>query len=313
MYRNFFTIAIRQLRKNKMYSVIKIGGFALSIAACILIALFIRYELSYDKNYPDGDRIYRVYGVFNDNGTLHKGESFQPPMAKTIKKDFPEVEMAGRIMPSPLFDRVGNNYVRREDQKENNYESGFIYADQEFLDILQIPMVYGNRAQALAEPNSLVISKKIADKYFPGQNPLGKLFVLNDDTKRALKIGGVMQNFPSNSHLQYDFLMTLTNVELWPGEQPGWRSSNYPIYLKLRPGTNPVAFEKKLTRDILHNYIVASMKEAGDKRADEIKKNASLHLQPISDIYLGSYDFDGNIIKNTGDIRIIKLFGFVAI
>jgi putative ABC transport system permease protein len=137
--------------------------------------------------------------------------------------------------------------------------------------------------------------------------------VLNDDTKRALKIGGVMENFPSNSHLQYDFLMTLTDVELWPGEQPSWRSSNYPIYLKLRPGTDPVAFEKKLTSDILDNYILPSMKEAGDKRADEIKKNASLHLQSISDIYLGSYDFDGNIIKNNGDIRIIKLFGFVAI
>ena len=70
--------------------------------------------------------------------------------------------MAGRIMPSPLFDRVGNNYVRREEQKENNYESRVTYANQEFLDILQIPMVYGKRSQALAEPNSLVISKRIA-------------------------------------------------------------------------------------------------------------------------------------------------------
>src|SRR6185436_11425921 len=125
MIKNYFKIAIRQLRKQKMYSAIKIGGFALSIAACLLIALYIKDELGYDKSYPDGDRIYRVVGELNDNGTIRKDVDFPPPMANAIKKDFPEVEKSGRFMPNTLFTGAGNNYLRQADQQQNTYESGF--------------------------------------------------------------------------------------------------------------------------------------------------------------------------------------------
>ncbi|MEP6949242.1 MAG: ABC transporter permease, partial [Ginsengibacter sp.] len=131
MFKNYFKIAIRQLRKQKMYSAIKIGGFALSIAACLLIALFIKDELGYDKSYPDGDRIYRIVGEYEDNGTIGKGVDFPPPMAKVVKKDFPEIEKSGRFMPNTLFTGAGSNYLRRADQQQNTYEDGFTYADQE--------------------------------------------------------------------------------------------------------------------------------------------------------------------------------------
>jgi putative ABC transport system permease protein len=178
MIKNYFKIALRQLRKQKMYSAIKIGGFAMSIAACLLIALFIKDELGYDKSYPDGDRIYRIVGNFNNNGTIEKWVSFPPPMAKVIKKDFPEVEKSGRFMPNTLFPRAGSNYLRRADEQQNIYEDGFTYADHEALDILNIQMVYGNKAHALDEPNTMVISKRKSDKYFPNQNPVGKTMLL---------------------------------------------------------------------------------------------------------------------------------------
>ena len=267
MIKNYFKIAIRQLRKQKMYSAIKIGGFALSIAACLLIALFIKDELSYDKSYPDGDRIYRVVGAYNDNGTILKGTDFPPPMAKAIKNDFPEVEKSGRLMPNTLFPGAGSNYIRRTDQQQNTYEDGFTYADQETLNILNIPMVYGDKAHALDEPNTLVLSKKKADKYFPNQNPVGKTMFLNDNN-RPYKIGGVMKDFPTTSHLQYDFFLTLTGVELWQGEQTGWGSSNYPIYLKLRPGTNVAQFEKKLTANLLKNYFIPGAIASGQSQKD---------------------------------------------
>src|SRR5437016_3111254 len=109
MLKNYFKIALRQLRKQKMYSAIKIGGFSLSIAACLLIALYIKDELSYDRSYPDADRIYRVTGEYNDNGKIEKGADMPPPLAGVLKKDFPEVEMSGRLMPNPLFWGAGNN------------------------------------------------------------------------------------------------------------------------------------------------------------------------------------------------------------
>src|ERR1044071_10187733 len=118
-----------------MYSSIKVGGFALGITACFLIALFIRDELSYDRHIPEADRIYRVVDVYNNNGNIEKGTWFQAPFANALKEDYPEVEKAGRINSSPLFGAGGNEF-RPADQLENTYEEDFTYADQEFLELL---------------------------------------------------------------------------------------------------------------------------------------------------------------------------------
>ena len=310
MFKNYFKIAIRQLHKQRMYSIIKIGGFALSIAACLLIALFISNELSYDKSIPGKEYIYRVFASYNDNGTIEKGTSFQPPFAKAIKKDFSEIELSGRLMPNTLFPGAGSNYIRRTDQQENTYEPGFTYADQSILDILQLPMLYGKREHALDRPNTMVISKKKADKYFPNQNPVGRTMFLNDDKNKTYTIAAVMEDFPATSHLQYDYFLTLSGIELWPGEQTGWRSSNYPVYIKLRPGTNVTSFEKKLTDDVLKNYIIPTMKEDGDKDADNEAKKSFLYLQPVTDIHLKSFDINDGLPH--GDIRFVWLFGSIA-
>jgi putative ABC transport system permease protein len=309
MIKNYFLIAIRQLRKQKMYSAIKIGGFALSIAACLLIALFINDELNYDNTYPDAARIYRVIGYYNNNGAVEKFVDFPPPMAKVIKKDFPEVEISGRVMSNTLFKGAGSNYVKRTNQAENNYEDGFTYADKEILDILKLPMVYGNASHALDEPNTMLITKKKADKYFPNQNPVGKSLMLNNE--KAFKIAGVIEDFPSTSHIQNDFFLTLTGVQFWDGEQTDWGSTNYAIYLLLKPGTDTKAFEKKLTAGIFKNYWLPSMIAGGQKDAENEVKKVSFHTQVIGDIHLKSYDIHDGISHN-GDIRFVWLFGGIA-
>ena len=217
MLKNYLKIAIRQLRRQKMYAAIKIGGFALGIAACLLIGLYIRDELSFDKSYPDQDRIYRVIGYYNNSdGKTEKGVDWPAPMGKALKSDFPEVEISGRLMPNSLFEKAGSNEVRRADQAQNTYEQGFTYADQEILDILQLPMVYGKREIALKEPLTMVISKRKADKYFPGTNPVGQVMYLNNDKTKPYRIGGVMANIPETSHLRkFDFLLTLKGVECY--------------------------------------------------------------------------------------------------
>src|SRR5664279_997770 len=98
MIKNYFKIALRQLRKQKMYSAVKIGGFALSIAACLLIGLFIKDELSYDKSYPDGSRIYRLVEFYAHDGKVEKGTDYPAPISKALKADFPEIEKTGRLM-----------------------------------------------------------------------------------------------------------------------------------------------------------------------------------------------------------------------
>ena len=148
MFENYFKIGWRNLTKQKMYSAIKIGGFALGIAACFLIALFIRDELSFDKHYPDGNRIYRVVGVINENGEIKKGVHFAAPMAEALKLDYPEIEKAGRFNNNELFG-AGSMELRRADKLENSYEEGMTFFDQELLEILQLPFINGNPMRAL--------------------------------------------------------------------------------------------------------------------------------------------------------------------
>ena len=150
MIKNYLKIAIRQLRKQKMYSAIKIGGFALSIAACLLIGLYIKDELSYDKSYPDTDRIYRLVEYYTHDGKVEKGDDYPAPISNALKADFPEIEKSARLMSNSLFPGAGSNELRRADQVENAHEEGFTYADQDLLNILKLPMVYGDRSKALA-------------------------------------------------------------------------------------------------------------------------------------------------------------------
>ncbi|HRH48720.1 MAG TPA: ABC transporter permease [Panacibacter sp.] len=310
MFKNYFKIAARQLAKQKMYSAVKIGGFALSIAACLLIALYIKDELSYDRSWANADRIYRITGEYDNNGKIETGVAWPAPMAKALREDYPEVEKAGRFMDAPLFYCAGSNQVRTTDQQQNTYEAGFSYADQDMLDILQVPMVYGDRAHALSEPNTIVISKSKADKYFPNQNPVGKTIILNDDNNRIYKIGGVMEDFPATSHIHYSFLLTMTGYQLWDGEQTQWSASNYPVYVLLKPGTDVAKFQTKL-KGILTKYYLPMMKQSGDKDADNFAEKAKLIAQPISSVHLYSADINDGLQK--GDIKFVWLFGGIAI
>jgi putative ABC transport system permease protein len=310
MIKNYLKIAVRQLRKQKMYSAIKIGGFALSIAACLLIGLYIKDELSYDKSYPDTNRIYRLVEYYTHDGKIEKGNDYPAPISKALKADFPEIEKSARLMPNSLFQNAGSNELRRADQVENAHEEGFTYADQDLLDILKLPMVYGNRSKALAEPNTMVISKRKADKYFPNQNPVGKVMYLNNDQTKPYRIGGVMENPPKTSHLQFDFLLTLNGIEFYKGEQTNWNASNYPDYVLLRPGTNIDQLNKKITVDIDKNYLLPALLSISYKDAEKELKKLSFKLQPISDIHLYSYDIQDEF--QHGDIRFIWLFGAIA-
>ena len=309
MINHYIKIALRNMSRQKMYALVKIGGFAIGIAACLMIALLVKNELSYDTQYKNADDIYRLIGVFNNSGKIEKGVSFPAPMAKAILKDFPEIQNAGRIMPNNLFNGAGSNQFRRGDKVDNTYEDGFCFADQEVLDILDIKMVYGERKHALTQPFSLVISKRKADKYFPGENPVGKTVYLND-MKQPITIGGVMENFPTTSHLQYDFFISLAGVRFWDGEQETWNASNYSIYVLLRPGINIPSFERKITEDILKNYVVPNMQKQGSTDIDKVLKSAHVMMQPIKDVHLKSYDIDD--WEPRGDQRFVWLFSAIA-
>lgn len=313
MIRNYFKIAWRNLVKHKLYSAIKIGGFAFSIAACLLIGLYIAHETSYDKSYPDKDQIFRAVGQFNDeNGNTLKGLAFQAPMAEVLKANFPEIIEAGRLLPNPLFG-AGSNQVSTDARPESVHEGGFVYANQELLDILALPMAHGPRQHALTEPNTLVLIASKAKKYFPEGDPLGKVIYLNNDKSKPYTVKGVLEDIPDNSHLfGYDFFLSLSGEPFYPGEQTNWMASNHITYFKIRPGTNLDQLSAKMTRNVLDAYWIPAIKAAGRQVPDRIN-TAKLTLQPISDIHLHSGDLrDYNEANPKGDIRFVWLFGVIA-
>jgi putative ABC transport system permease protein len=308
MFQNYLKIGWRNLTKQKMYSSIKTGGFALGIAACLLIALFIRDELNYDLHYAEKGRIYRVVGIWEDEGEKEKGAFFPAPLAKALKEDYPEIEKAGRFNQVSLFG-AGSNEVRRADQLESYYEEGFTYGDQDLLDILQIPMVSGSNEHALVEPKTIVISKRKADKYFPDEDPIGKDLILNNREDRRYTIKGVMEDFPATMHVEYDFIMTLAGIDFYPGEQENWYANNYFTYILLRPDADPGHLADKL-KSLVKSYYLPTWLNAGVVDATERVDRLSFELQPITDIHLRSEGIHDRL--SHGDIRFVWLFGAVA-
>lgn len=306
MIRNYLKIAYRQLLKQKMYAVVKIGGFALGIAACLLIGLYIRNETSFDRFYPGADHIFRVVG----DGEMSRGLAWPAPMSKAIQKDFPEVEFAGRMRL--LNSYLGHAELRPANEPQNTYEQGIIYIDQSFFNAFKLPIVYGDGPTALKEPYTMVISKTIADKYYRGQNPVGKVMYIDDDRSHPYRIGAVMADIPANSHLHpFKFFITLSWMEFGANEQNDWRWYNYIQYIKLKAGTNVAEFEKKLNTDLRKNYWMPEARKGGAQDPKREAEKFHVYLQQVPDINLYSYDFSDGLTN--GDIRFVWLFGAIAL
>ena len=305
MYLQFLKISWRTIQRQKMYSSIKIGGFAIGIAACVLIGLFIRDEQNVEQHQVDGNRIFRMANSYSGPDWEGKWTLIAAPIRKILYDNYPELEKVGRIHTV-----VKDFQFRRADQERNIFEEKFIYADPELLEILELQMIYGERGSALAKPNSIVLTKSKADKYFPNENPIGKLVSLNDDA-RILTVGGVIEDFSSQSHLKYNFIISLADYEFWRGEQTSWCCNNYDFYVKLRPDADKADLEEKLLY-VRDNFVVPELIAKGSAEAEEVKKYSSYYLQPVSDIYLNPQEVSDSL-SDHGDIQINWVLGVVAL
>lgn len=307
MFSNYLKTGWRNLAKYKMYSAISIGGFALGITACLFIALFIRQQSAYDKQYPDKDRIYRVVGAFGGKEEVSRNTYVPPPLAKTLTKEFPQIELAGRLLSGELFGTKGK--IQVANKKQVFFEDNILFADHDLLKILQPHFTSGDADHALSEPNTIAISQSKADKFFPGGNPLGKTLILNDDQSNPYRIGGVFNDF-TTSHLQPGILVSMTGRELWPGEQSSWDTNIYHTYIKVKPGTDVEHLSQRITKVIVKTYYFAAWSKSGIPGARELVNNVKLELQPVSEIYLHSKDIHDGLFH--GDIRLLWMFGVIA-
>ena len=298
MFKNYFKIAVRNILAQKAYSFINISGLAVGMAACILILLFVDDELSYDKYHEKSDRIVRVSRAWkNIDGqtSLHLGQ-VAPPFAPLLKSDF-----EGIVLNAVRFLRDDPLITYMETKIE---EERFFFADPDVFEVFSWKMIQGDPVTALKEPNSLVITQSTAEKYFGGDDPIGK--VLNYDNQVDMKVTGVMEDVPRNSHFTVDFLCSFQTVEDFFGLEnlmSNWGSNNYSSYLLLPEGYDYLDLQAQLG-GFLNKHLQTGR---NGRKPEEYNE---LTLWPVTDIHLHSH-LDSELEAN-GDIAYVYTFTVIA-
>jgi putative ABC transport system permease protein len=293
MFKNYFKVSMRSLLKHKFYSFINIAGLSLGLAACLLITMYISNELSYDKFHQDADRIYRMAG--NQNGRWTPAR-----LGIQAKMDFPEIEETVRIQGpySQTFNLDGT--IFRESRGFN--------ADSTFHRVFSIEFIEGNPDEALKEPNSVVLTRSLADKYFPNSSAYGQLITLDGVTT---KITGVVADPPKNTHFYYNYINSFPH-ESWV-TVGNWTGNNFFTYAKLTQGTDPKALEAKFP-EFKRKYAGAEMLEWSEyKSYDELLAASgappTFSLKPMTELHLY---FPGFALGSNGDINNVYTFIAVA-
>ena len=226
MITHYLKIAFRNLVKNKLASFINLFGLTIGLTGCLLIALYIRHELSYDQFQKKGNRIARVIMEyrFDGSGQSNKGNYTSVRVAKVFKNTFPEVESAVIMTNRSRVVRYRENLIN---------EKGFMYAGPAFFHIFSFPLLQGDPKSALSAPRSVVLTSSTAKRYFGSENPLGKTLQVGTDSS-LYQVTGVMEDCPPNSQIKFDFLASFSSLGFGAEYEETYWDANFTTYLLLK-------------------------------------------------------------------------------
>ncbi len=302
MLKSYFKIGWRNLLRNKGLFAINIAGLAIGLATCLMIMMFIIDELSYDRYNEKADQIVRVVLKGKVNGEIIKEAVTAAPVGSTLKNEFPEVLDATRLR------RVGTPKIA---YRGNTLKNPVAFVDPNFFTVFTLPFIQGNPQTALLFPNSIVITKEQAEKYFGSEDPINKLLEFKD-TKEQYKVTGIIEKVPSNSHFHFDLFASMEGLA--HSKEDKWLESNYFTYVVLEKGTDLNKFEAKMP-DIIKKYMGPQVTQLGMtlEKFQESGNEIGLFIQPLTDIHLFS-DFTGTSeLEAGGDINSLYIFGAVAL
>jgi putative ABC transport system permease protein len=287
MFENYLKTTLRNIRKQKIYSLINITGLAIGMACCILIFLYIRFEFSFDKFHDNAENIYRPV-VGNFSGTPYI-------LGEQVLKEIPEVSSLVRFKSVGTFEEPIFSY-----EDKLFIEEDFYITDPSFFDIFSFSLLYGDPKTALSSPNSLVLTKDISDKYFGDTDPTGN--VLTYENRLRFIVTGVLDNLPPNTHFDFKILASTDANEIIKkqdrSDRATWSSSNYRTYMLLNPNANPDVVKEKI-----ENLI--------QKNRPSLLKESSLDLQRLTDIHLHS-NLRGEF-KETGNLSEIYFYTAIGL
>lgn len=309
MFQNYLTTALRNILKHKLYSFINVIGLAIGLAACILIMLFVRDELSYDNFITNADNIYRLEAAFAPPGRSPIHTSHFSGRAKFgLQDEFPEIQNLTRFMYD-FSVSPGGTLVKRG---ENIFIEKLMFADPNILSFFDLPVVSGNRDTALADNSSVVISERIANKYFGSEDPLGQnmtLTVLGEE--REFKISSIIRDLPQNSHLEFDMAIKLVDNQFAfdPNFSERWMASNMYVYFNLGEGVKKESIETRFP-DFIDRVATPEIREFGMTLASA-NLMATWNIINLKDIHI--YGAPMMSIKPGGSLSNIISFSAIAI
>jgi len=289
MLKNYLTIALRNLQRYTGYTVINVAGLAVGIACCLLIVLFVRDELSYDRFHHQADRIHRVtIQVEFDGMRVYSG--LPVPMAKALPDAVPGIRRVTHM------NQEGRVVVRQEDN--TFYEDHFLFAEPSFFEVFDFPLALGNPATALSQPFSIVLTPEMAEKYFGTKDPLGQTLTING--QHTYGVTGVLDPVPHNTHLQLGFLAsfsTLTPLDRLPENQ---HIVTYQTYLLLDNPDTAAHLEQDLS-------AFAKAHLAG--KVEQWR----LYVEALPDLYLHAQIVRTRTDDLRGDMRYLYIFSAIAL
>jgi putative ABC transport system permease protein len=293
IFKYHIRVTLRNLRRNKGYSIINISGLALAIACCILILLWIQGELRYDRYHEHADRIFRLGSEADLGGRFFRVPLSNNPAALTLQEDFPEVIAAARIRKSAFPS------VEYKDLKF--YEQEIYFADSSLFSVFTIPFISGNPDKALKTAYSIVITEDIAKKIFGRENPIGKVLKLQG--RSEFKVDGVVKNMPAQSHFTFNILCSFETLrEEQKRQMERWIGFPNYTYLLLSANYDYRELEKKLPA-FIDKYMGKDLKN--------IKADLKFFLQPLTRIHLHSH-LEREISAN-GDVKYVYIFSSIAL
>lgn len=293
MLRNYLKIAIRNLRKQKLYALINIFGLALGIACCVLIYLFVRHELSYDRFHDDAERIFRVNHVRYESAAaplkprpfldtrapegVNKSANLPLHLGPTLKQRYPEVERFVRLDESRALLRNGTVVLQEP----------VLYTDPAFLEMLSFDLLQGDAGTALAEKQSVVVTPEVARKYFGEAPALGQtLHIKIRREERPFTVTGVVEAPPTNSSLQFQVLLPIENKPFYQHHIERWNSFNTILFLKLAPGSDRQEVEQKLQAFVAERYGELMAKHRLNYNLPDAMSSMAFTLTPLTGIHL---------------------------
>lgn len=302
MLKNFFIVAIRNILKQKFYAFINVLGLGLGVAVSIFILIYVLDEIGFDRFHATSDRLYRVNLNASLAGQELSGTYTPPPMAAALRDEIPEIEHSMRMW------EWNNTVVKYEDKVFT--EDKLYHADSSFFDIFSFDLLQGDPATALDEPNSVLLSEALAQKYFEQQAALGKIITIGND-KQAFKVTGVLENPPSNSHLQYNLVTSFHSFDFSRSEI--WLNNSLQTYFTVVPNANLENVQAQLDHFII-KYIGPEIQQFMGVDLEQFKEQNGkygFNFIPVKDIHLKSF-YQGEY-EPVSDIKYIYILGAIGI